>query len=229
MSTHCTIHYRRDWSSKGDPTSPTSPRRIPPKSPSIAHSINTTPSPLPPKLPTMPPGRDAPILPRVLVTGGCGFVGSELLDHLLQRHPTTPITVIDLRPPPTRFHAIAQIDFYQADLNDRSKIRHILEITRPVIIFHVAGLIPSPNVKDKTLYQKHNFEATKVLVEECINILVNDEGGSQIKAFIYTSSSDAVKGRRELAGIDERAPYPKVYLGEYAESKVMSSVGSFPS
>ncbi|KAI5789639.1 hypothetical protein DFH27DRAFT_486353 [Peziza echinospora] len=196
--------------------------RIPPKPPSIAHSIssiNTTPSPVPPKLPAVPPGRDAPILPRVLVTGGCGFVGSELLDHLIERHPTTPITVIDLRPLPIRYYSVAQIDFYQADLNDRPRIRQILGITRPVIIFHVAGLIPTENVRDKTLYHRHNFEATKVLVEECIDVLVNAEGGSQIKAFIYTSSSDAVKGKRELAGIDERAPYPKVYLGEYAESK----------
>lgn len=84
-------------------------------------------------------------------------------------------------------------------------------------MFHVAGLIPNFKIKDKNQYWKHNVEATRILVEECLKIL-NVESG--FKGFIFTSSSDVIKGTRDLAGLDERASYPKTYFDTYSESKV---------
>ncbi|KAF8454426.1 hypothetical protein BDZ91DRAFT_668037 [Kalaharituber pfeilii] len=178
--------------------------------------LGATPSHTPPALPPIPLQRDHPPLPPLLVTGGCGFIGKFLVSYILERHPNVLITIVDKQPPLPLYKSRANIAFCQLDLTDRVAVRKVLEEKRPQLIFSCAGLIPSPKIKEKKPFYVNNVDSVRILVEECLNVLV---GKTEVKGFVHTSTSDTIKGTRELAGVDERTPYPKVFFDDYSESK----------
>ncbi|KAJ9646597.1 erg26, C-3 sterol dehydrogenase [Coniosporium tulheliwenetii] len=80
-------------------------------------------------------------LGHVLITGGCGFLGHHIVNILLERHPSTRITVLDLR----------------TNVN-----RNLSPKLRPDVVIHTAS--PHAFAAREVLW-KVNVEGTKVLLE----------------------------------------------------------------
>src|ERR687886_1365218 len=80
---------------------------------------------------------------RALVTGGAGFIGSNLVDALLDRGDE--VTVID----DLSTGRIENLDsarrrgiaFHEADITDPERLRTVFAGTRPDIVFHLAAQI----------------------------------------------------------------------------------------
>src|SRR3982751_6612443 len=85
-----------------------------------------------------------------LITGGCGFVGSNLAAHLIDQQKT--VTVFDslsrhgasnnlswLRSLP----AVQQtpVDFIHGDFRNAFDIESVIKTTKPDVIFHLAGQV----------------------------------------------------------------------------------------
>ena len=70
----------------------------------------------------------------VLVTGGGGFAGSHLIEHLAGHEPIVAWTRSD---PPDAIAALAT--WTRLDLLDRDRVRHEIAQLRPSRIFHCAG------------------------------------------------------------------------------------------
>lgn len=126
---------------------------------------------------------------------------------------------MDKQPALPEYQNKDNITFYQVDLTDRSAVAKVLEDTKPEMILSVAGLIPSPKIKDRKQYFINNVNSTRTLVEECQSVLLG-KLKLHVWGFVHTSTSDTIKGTRELAGVDERTPYPKEFFDVYSESKV---------
>ena len=75
---------------------------------------------------------------RYLITGGSGYIGSRLVDHLSGRDQTEAIVVADVRPPASFRPKTA---FAQLDVRDKAAARDLLMRERPDCVVHLAFLL----------------------------------------------------------------------------------------
>jgi len=149
-----------------------------------------------------------------LVTGGAGFIGSHLVDRLLEDgHEVIVLdnlstgrmdTVAHLREEP-RFH------FYEVDVAEWGALNYYTEGVDWV--FHLAALADIvPSIQKPTLYFRTNVDGTVNILEAARQ--------SQVKRFIYAASSSCygipdIYPTPETAYIRPQYPYALTkYLGE---------------
>jgi GDP-4-dehydro-6-deoxy-D-mannose reductase len=143
---------------------------------------------------------------KVLITGISGFVGSHLTEYLLLHDQH--VSGFDLRP--GKF----PVPCHQGEITDRAAIVSVLRKTRPDIIFHLAGMIKSPDV-DK-LY-KANLLGTVALFDSIIE--------ADIRPVVVVASSSAVYGHKSgEKPISERADIHPVT--HYAVSKIAQEMAA---
>lgn len=75
---------------------------------------------------------------RYLITGGSGYIGSRLVDHLSGREGTEAIVVADVRPPAS-FRP--KTSYSALDVRDRAAVRELFERERPDCVVHLAFLL----------------------------------------------------------------------------------------
>lgn len=140
-----------------------------------------------------------PDLGKVLVTGGCGFLGHHLI-RLLLRDWTASIAVVDLRCSRNRRPDSDGVKYYEADITNTDRLLSIFEEVRPDVVIHTASPVPQADDKfGNALYKKVNVDGTQALVD------VSKKLG--VKVFVYTSSASVVSNNvDDLINADERWP-----------------------
>lgn len=136
-----------------------------------------------------------PSLGRVVVVGGCGFLGSHIVSLLASRHPETKIEVLDLRTSSNR-NPHPTISYHDGDITDFDEMLDLFQQLRPDAVIHTASphAFHPPKVQDAV-----NVGGTRNLVK------ASQEVG--VKAFVYTSSASVVLDpTRELVNADETWP-----------------------
>ncbi|KAF1836715.1 C-3 sterol dehydrogenase/C-4 decarboxylase family protein [Decorospora gaudefroyi] len=159
-------------------------------------------------------------LGNVLVVGGCGFLGSHIVNLITKRHPQTQVAVLDLRTTSNR-HASSNVSYHDGDITDAAAMKTVFSQLKPDAVIHTAAPhfdLP-PEIHDKV-----NVGGTKVLLQAA------QESG--VKAFVYTSSASIILDpRTELINADERWPLctgddqPEYYTTTkaYAETAVLQA------
>lgn len=163
-------------------------------------------------------------LGRVLITGGCGFLGHHIVRVLLRDWTASSISVVDLRCDRNRRPESDGIQYYEADITDAAKVASIFDEVRPDVVIHTA----SPPAQGATalsdaLFKKVNIDGTQVIVDACRK--------TGVKALVYTSSASVTSDNvSDLINADERWPVPrgKDQTEYYTETKVRRSLGVFP-
>jgi sterol-4alpha-carboxylate 3-dehydrogenase (decarboxylating) len=160
----------------------------------------------------------------ILITGGCGQVGIAIVEHLLIHHPQARIVVLDLAKPALSHARLDDnVTYFTGDVTNKEIVREVLNNVAPLVVFHTAGLIPQIakrlNTDSESHYKAVNVQGTK-------NVLEAAEAVGSVKAFVYTSSSDVVKGDswQDLVNVNESMPIPANFDDPYAESKVHTSL-----
>ena len=144
-----------------------------------------------------------------LITGGAGFIGSNLCDELLKRGKK--VRVIDnlsTGKMENLSKVIKEIEFIQGDLRNIDDLRKAVKGVDTV--FHI-GAIPSVtrSVKDPITSNEANVDGT-------LNLLVaSKEAG--VRRLVYSGSSSAYGDKIELLKSEELSPAP---LSPYAVSKL---------
>ena len=152
-------------------------------------------------------------LGRVLVTGGSGFVGANLVTTLLDRG--YPVRSFDRAPSP--LPAQPGLEVLQGDICDRDIVAGA--VAGIDTVFHTAALIElmgGASVTDE--YRQRSFA---VNVEGTKN-LVHAAQAAGVKRFVYTSSNSVVMGGKRIAGGDETLPYTSRFNDLYTETKVVA-------
>jgi sterol-4alpha-carboxylate 3-dehydrogenase (decarboxylating) len=134
-------------------------------------------------------------LGKVVVVGGCGFLGSHIVNYIVERHPETQVAVLDLRTNSNR-NASSNVSYHDADITDLAAITALFSKIKPDAVIHTAS--PHFDLKPE-IHDKVNVGGTKNLVKAA-----QDTG---VKAFVYTSSASVILGATEpLVNADERWP-----------------------
>ncbi|MCB0713911.1 MAG: dTDP-glucose 4,6-dehydratase [Ignavibacteriae bacterium] len=145
---------------------------------------------------------------RILVTGGCGFIGSNLIHYLLRTHEHLHLLNIDAltyAANPRNLEGVEgdpRYQFKQIDIADRSALRATLHEFRPEGIFHLAAETHVDNsIREPEPFIQANVIGTFNLLEEARLLWEEGEG-----RFLHVST-DEVFGVVEGGGsFDEDSP-----------------------
>ncbi len=152
-------------------------------------------------------------LGRVLVTGGSGFVGANLVTTLLDRGYR--VRSFDRAPSPLPQHP--QLQVLQGDITDAAVCAAAVDGIDTV--FHTAAIIElmgGASVTDE--YRQRSFAVNVGGTQN----LVHAGQAAGVQRFVYTSSNSVVMGGQNIAGGDETLPYTTRFNDLYTETKVVA-------
>jgi UDP-glucose 4-epimerase len=168
---------------------------------------------------------------RALVTGGAGFIGSNLVDALLARgHEVDVIDDLSSGKESNLSGALQQgARLHKADIRDGDAVSGLVSSTRPDVVYHLAAQIDVRiSVADPAYDARTNVEATAALLEAA---RVN--GSTR---FVFASTGGAIYGETDVIPTPETveprpmAPYgtskfcAEQYLGLYERLHGLSTV-----
>jgi UDP-glucose 4-epimerase len=138
---------------------------------------------------------------KTLVTGGAGFIGSNLVDALVARGDD--VAVIDNLATGKREnleHALANgAELIELDVRDAEAVAGAVERVRPEAIFHLAAQI---DVRKSVADPAHD---SRVNVEGTINVL-NAALAAGVRRLINTSTGGAIYGEGQILPAPEDHP-----------------------
>jgi sterol-4alpha-carboxylate 3-dehydrogenase (decarboxylating) len=156
-------------------------------------------------------------LPDVLITGGCGFVGSAIARAIAEKYAECRITVMDINPPGTIHQVPEQANFLKVDVTSADEVEQAMRQTRPTIVIHTAGIVPVLaerfGRRMQSVVWNLNIDGTRIMLD------VSKRLG--VRAFIFTSSCCVTIDDMRLSyrNINEDWPTSQNSL-IYGESKV---------
>jgi nucleoside-diphosphate-sugar epimerase len=133
-----------------------------------------------------------------LVTGGAGFIGSHLVDALIERG--LDVVVIDNLSTGKRENLNPKADFYELDIRDLEKIKPVFNNVD--YVFHLAA---RPRVPFSIEFPQ---EAHTINALGTLNVLIASRD-AKIKKFIYSSSSSVYGDQEKLPLREDMVPGPK--------------------
>ena len=86
---------------------------------------------------------------RYVITGGAGYIGTRLVQHLARREQTERIVVADLKPPRGGYRP--KTGFERVDVRDRGRVRAVLESARADVLVHLAFIL-NPVHDERLMY-----------------------------------------------------------------------------
>jgi len=138
----------------------------------------------------------------VLITGGAGFIGSNLVDKLFAEGGWKIAVVDDLNDfysPETKRRNIAahlgneNFKMYEADIRDAAELEQIFSETQFDVIVHLAARAGvRPSLAEPKLYAETNINGTLNLLELARK--------HEVKQFVFGSSSS-------VYGVNEKVPF----------------------
>ncbi|KAI9818023.1 MAG: hypothetical protein M1827_000647 [Pycnora praestabilis] len=153
---------------------------------------------------------------KALVTGGTGFVGSAIVEALLEQHRECDITVLDVNLPKAAASLAPDVQYIQGDITNLDDTVGIVQAIAPNVIIHTAGVVPSLAArfdrKEQAVTYQVNFVGTR-------NMLVAAKA-ADVGVFVYTSSCTVVTDdlTHHYPNVDETVPAVRQSL-IYGESK----------
>jgi dihydroflavonol-4-reductase len=146
---------------------------------------------------------------KVLVTGGTGFIGSNLIEKLVSRNYEVYTIAKDNMN--IEFLNSLNVKVLEYDLNNLPDLEN--ELHDVDYIYHLAGVTRAINKND---YYLGNFLATRNLLKVC------KHSCKKLKRFVYVSSLAAVGPSLDGKPVDEETPYHPI--SHYGKSKMMGEL-----
>ncbi len=147
---------------------------------------------------------------KVLVTGGCGFIASHVVDAYVNKG--YEVVIVDNLSTGKMENKNEKAAFYRADICDE-QVAEVFDREKPDIVNHHAAQISVPlSVQDPLLDAEINIKGTLRLLSLC-----RDHG---VKRVIFASTGGAIYGEADQVPTDE--DYRPEPLSPYAISKFAS-------
>ncbi len=161
----------------------------------------------------------------ILVTGGAGFIGSHLVDELINKK--NKVAVIDNLSTGRKDNLSKQVDFFKIDIVDKKNIEKIFNKFKPDVVYHLAAQ------KDVRYSVKNPDIDAQINILGSLN-LIKLSLKYQIKKFIFVSSGGAIYDENENLPFTENSkvkplsPYglAKYTIDQYLE--IFQNTNNFP-
>jgi len=145
---------------------------------------------------------------KILVTGGAGFVGSHIVDALIEQGHE--VTVIDNLSTGAKENVHPKARFQKEDIRE-SKVKEIIIALKPEAIFHLAAQI------DVAASMKDPESDKQINVQGSVNI-IDAAKQAGVKRFIFSSTGGAIYGEtNELPTPETHEEQP---ISRYGENKL---------
>ena len=147
----------------------------------------------------------------VIVTGGCGCLGREIVHQLLATSKYR-VHCLDLFIPPVSKRISSVASYIQTDIANYSDISRALQGIE--VVFHTAGLMPVTVLSTTKAMERVNTTGTRNVVKAC------KECG--VKRLIHTSSCTVLMSKDRslnILNMDESCPLPKDPMNAYVRTK----------
>jgi len=120
-----------------------------------------------------------------LVTGGAGFIGSNLAEVLIQEGHK--VVIVDNLSTGRKENIPQKARFFEVDITQKSKLEKVFEKIKPDAVFHLAAQASVNNsIRDPVLDVKVNVIGTINLLDLCAK--------HEVKHFIFSSTGGAIYG-----------------------------------
>ncbi|MAG47090.1 UDP-glucose 4-epimerase [archaeon] len=121
----------------------------------------------------------------VCVTGGAGFIGSNLVDKLINKG--YKVIIVDNLSSGFEKNINSKAKFYGVDINHEKVLKYIFEIEKPEYVFHLAAQINlRESIKQPVNDAEINILGTLKLLNCCVE--------HNVKKIIFSSTGGAIYG-----------------------------------
>lgn len=148
----------------------------------------------------------------VLVVGGCGYLGSNLVKALQAESTCTAIHVIS-RKPNQNLHP--DVTYHAGDIGEAQQVAGLFTKINPRVVFHTAS---PKDIAPESLLRRTNVDGTR-------NLMKAASETESTHAFIYTGSDSALE---QMPGVKQTEEIAKLYTesskdaNPYAKSKAIA-------
>lgn len=154
--------------------------------------------------------------PKILITGGSGFLGKRIVEEFLAKNaPLKPdlVRVFDLNDYDGEYGN--QIEFIKGDVQNSEEVNEAFKDID--IVIHSAAIIDW-GTKSEAEVMAVNVGGTENVIKACQEI--------GVKHLVVTSSLDAVFTGKPLVNIDETQVYPDTHHTIYCETKKLTELAA---
>jgi UDP-glucose 4-epimerase len=146
-------------------------------------------------------------MPKILVTGGAGFIGSHVVDQFIEKD--FEVVIVDDLSTGRASNLNPSAKFYRMDIRD-AKLREVFEAEKPEYISHHAAQMDVRRSVAQPLFDADVNILGSINLIECAR-----EFG--VKRFVYISTGGAVYGEPERVPCEETDPINPIC--QYGASK----------
>jgi len=143
----------------------------------------------------------------ILVTGGAGFIGSNLVHRWHRDHPEDRILVLDkvtYAADPSQLEGLDRVDLVRADIQDRANVADLLERNQVRLLFHLAAESHVDNsITGPAAFVKTNLLGTFSLLEAARQVWAGDPACR----FIHVSTDEVYGALGATGAFSETTPY----------------------
>lgn len=152
-------------------------------------------------------------LGKVLVVGGCGFVGSHIVDQLRTSYDAK-ISIVS-RHCTTHHTKFTDVTYCDADISSLSSLLPVFERLRPDVVIHTVA--PPPTSSTDEEFYRVSVEGTRCIIE------ASQKTG--VRALVYTSSPSVCRvdlANGSYGNMDESRPVVTTLIQKdvYSRTKV---------
>ncbi|XDD54334.1 NAD-dependent epimerase/dehydratase family protein [Leptospira sp. WS4.C2] len=119
---------------------------------------------------------------KVLITGGAGYIGTSLIQHIIKTFPNWKILTTDIKPL-KGLDGVSNLEFQILDISNRDEVLKVIQNWKPNSIVHLASILNPPPGMSEEIQHKIDVEGTKNVLDGAV--LANTE------QIIITSSGAA--------------------------------------
>lgn len=133
---------------------------------------------------------------KILVTGGAGFIGSNIVDALIEKKHK--VVIVDNLATGNIKNVNKKAKFYKVSVCDKKKIDDIFKKEKiDIVIHHAAQLDVRKSVEDPCFDADVNIKGTLNILEACKN--------TKVKKIIFASSGGTIYGECKTKAPDEKS------------------------
>lgn len=151
---------------------------------------------------------------RLIVTGGAGFIGSNLILHLNEHYKNFEIFNIDKLTYASDITNLESLKhsrnyhFKKMDLTDRNSVREVVQSFKPEGVIHLAAESHVDNsIKGPEPFVLSNIVGTFNLIEECRQLWFDEINPMEKGRFVHVSTDEVYGTLGDNGSFSESTPY----------------------